>query len=56
MGVRILHIFAPLIRLIPTIQTPMRSFSVKEKTLYTAIALFIYLLCCQIPLYGVLRA
>lgn len=28
----------------------------KEKTLYTAITLFIYLLCCQIPLYGVLRA
>ena len=24
--------------------------------LYTAITLFIYLICCQIPIYGVLRS
>lgn len=56
MGLRILHLFEPIIRIIPNIQNPVRQCSVKEKTLYTAITLFIYLLCCQIPLYGVLRA
>lgn len=56
MGIRVLHLFEPLIRLIPNIRSPMRECSTKEKTLYTAITLFIYLLCCQIPLYGVLRA
>ena len=56
MGLRILHLFEPFMRYIPTIASPTRQYSVKEKTLYTALALFIYLLCCQIPLYGVLRA
>ena len=26
---------------------------VKEKVLWTAITLFVYLVCCQIPLYGI---
>ena len=26
---------------------------IKEKILWTAITLFIYLVCCQIPLYGI---
>jgi protein transport protein SEC61 subunit alpha len=34
----------------------MSFISTREKTVITAITLFIYLLCCQIPLYGVLRA
>lgn len=28
----------------------------KEKIIWTGITLFIYLVCCQIPLYGVNRA
>jgi protein transport protein SEC61 subunit alpha len=34
----------------------MNFISTREKTVITAITLFIYLLCCQIPLYGVLRS
>ncbi len=28
----------------------------RQKTIYTAITLFIYLICCQIPIYGVQRS
>jgi len=34
----------------------MTFISTREKTVFTAVTLFIYLLCCQIPLYGVVRA
>lgn len=34
----------------------MRMINNKEKIFYTAITLFIYLVCCQIPIYGILRS
>ena len=43
-------------RLFPSIDKPTRFVNNKEKVLYTAITLFIYLVCCQIPIYGVLRS
>lgn len=56
MGLRILHLLEPAAKIFPTIQRPQRLINNQEKVLYTAITLFIYLVCCQIPLYGVLRA
>ena len=56
MGLRILHLLEPASKLFPNIEKPMRMISNREKILYTSITLFIYLVCCQIPLYGVLRA
>lgn len=56
MGFRLLRLLAPAVKLFPSIQGPMNYISTREKTVYTAVTLFIYLLCCQIPLYGVLRA
>jgi protein transport protein SEC61 subunit alpha len=29
------------------------AINLKEKTVFTAVALFIYLVCSQIPLYGI---
>lgn len=37
-------------------EKPKRNINNQEKLLYTAITLFIYLVCCQIPIYGVLRS
>lgn len=56
MGLRLLHLIEPISRLFPFVQKPTRAINTKEKLLYTSITLFIYLVCCQIPLYGVLRA
>jgi len=37
----------------PEIEAPLRKVGVKDKIVWTAISLLIYLICCQIPLYGV---
>jgi len=39
--------------ILPEVQSPERKIPFKEKVLWTAITLFIYLVCCQIPLYGI---
>jgi len=38
---------------IPEVQQPEKKVPFKERVLWTAITLFIYLVCCQIPLYGI---
>ena len=56
MGFRLLRLLAPAVKLFPSVQAPLNFISTREKTVFTAVTLFIYLLCCQIPLYGVVRA
>lgn len=56
MGLRILHLVEPFAKVFPTIQKPLRNINNREKILYTSITLFIYLVCCQIPVYGILRS
>jgi len=53
MGFRFLHIVKPFMAILPEVTTPERKIPFKEKVLWTAITLFIYLVCCQIPLYGI---
>jgi len=53
MGVKFLHFVKPLMAVLPEVATPERKVPFKEKVLWTAITLFIYLVCCQIPLYGI---
>merc|ERR1711972_1090678 len=38
---------------LPEAATPDRRIQFKEKILWTAITLFVFLVCCQIPLYGI---
>jgi len=53
MGFRFLYIVKPFMAILPEVTTPERKIPFKEKVLWTAITLFIYLVCCQIPLYGI---
>jgi len=53
MGFRFLQIVKPFMAILPEVQTPDRKIPFKEKVLWTAITLFIFLVCCQIPLYGI---
>jgi protein transport protein SEC61 subunit alpha len=41
---------------LPEVQPPDRRIPFKEKILWTSISLFVYLVCCQIPLYGMIQS
>merc|ERR1712076_125926 len=41
---------------LPEVQSPDRRIPFKEKILWTSITLFVFLVCCQIPLYGIMTS
>jgi len=53
MSFRFLNLVKPFMAVLPEVSAPERKVPFKEKVLWTAITLFIYLVCCQIPLYGI---
>jgi len=54
--VKILEVLRPFVSLIPEVSKPERKIQFKEKVLWTAITLFIFLVCCQIPLFGIMSS
>ena len=50
---RFLHLIRPVMGLLPEVAQPDRKIPFREKLLWTIVTLFIFLVCCQIPLYGV---
>ncbi|MCX8170467.1 MAG: preprotein translocase subunit SecY [Candidatus Bathyarchaeota archaeon] len=52
MAGRFLRVFQPLIRFIPEIKAPERRVSFTEKLVWTSLALLIYFIMSEIPLYG----
>ncbi|MHA1698360.1 MAG: preprotein translocase subunit SecY [Promethearchaeota archaeon] len=50
---RFLRAFKPLVRIMPEVKQPDREVSFKEKLVWTALALVIYLVMGIIPIYGV---
>eukprot|EP00164_Ancoracysta_twista_P001567 GFYU01002053.1.p1 GENE.GFYU01002053.1~~GFYU01002053.1.p1 ORF type:complete len:475 (-),score=183.87 GFYU01002053.1:566-1990(-) len=50
---RFLDIVKPVMCVLPEVAQPERKVQFREKVLWTSITLFIFLVCCQIPLYGV---
>jgi len=55
-GVKFLHLIRPFMVFIPEIQNPERKIQFREKILWTAVTLFIFLVCCQIPLFGIMSS
>ena len=51
-GIRFLTLVKPVLHVLPEVAQPDRKIPFKEKVLWTAITLFIFLVCCQIPIYG----
>lgn len=51
--VRFLHLIRPVMCVLPEVALPDRKIPFREKVLWTVITLFIFLVCCQIPLYGI---
>lgn len=50
---RVLHLVRPFMNILPEVSPPDRKIPFREKVLWTSITLFIFLVCCQIPLYGI---
>ena len=50
---KFLRFFTPFVRVMPEIKQPQREVSFKEKLMWTGLALLIYLIMSNIPLYGV---
>merc|ERR1712070_516083 len=55
-GVRFLQLVRPFMCVLPEVKSPDRKRPFKEKVLWTAISLFVFLVCCQIPLYGIMTS
>jgi protein transport protein SEC61 subunit alpha len=45
---RFLDLVRPVMFLLPEVSAPGRKIPFKERVLWTSIALFIYLVCCQV--------
>lgn len=55
-SLRLIQLVTPVMHLLPEVEPPLRkNLAFREKMLWTAIVLFVYLICCQIPLYGTIR-
>lgn len=52
---RVLDIVKPVKALLPEVEAPLKKQSFSDKLMWTAWTLFIYLICCQIPLYGMVK-
>ena len=51
--VRFLELIEPVMFVMPEVQPPDRPVQFRNKVLWTVVTLFIFLVCCQIPLYGI---
>ncbi|MCC6012991.1 MAG: preprotein translocase subunit SecY [Candidatus Verstraetearchaeota archaeon] len=51
--VRFLDLMEPILRFIPEIPRPQRKLDLKYRLLWTGLVLAIYLVMCEIPLYGI---
>jgi len=50
---RVINLVKPFMCVLPEVASPERRIPFREKVLWTAISLFVFLVCCQIPLYGI---
>jgi len=53
---KVIHFIRPFIPLIPEVEKPHHKIPFREKILWTTCALLIYMVCSNLPLYGVQRA
>eukprot|EP01130_Rhizamoeba_saxonica_P000202 TRINITY_DN10196_c0_g1_i1.p1 TRINITY_DN10196_c0_g1~~TRINITY_DN10196_c0_g1_i1.p1 ORF type:complete len:493 (+),score=104.87 TRINITY_DN10196_c0_g1_i1:44-1480(+) len=52
-GVKVLQLVRPFMGFLPEVEQPDRKVPFRYRVLWTAITLFTFLVCCQIPLYGI---
>jgi len=52
-GVKFLQLIKPFMTVLPEVTQADRKVPFREKVLWTALTLFSFLICCQVPLYGI---
>ena len=52
-AMRPLELCKPFLNILPEVPHAERKIPFKDKGLYTAVALFVFLVCSQLPLYGI---
>ena len=52
---KLIYLVKPVMGWIPEVEQPLKKQMFKEKLMWTGTVLFIYLICCQIPLYGTVK-
>jgi len=55
-GVKVLHMIRPAMCLLPEVEAPDKRIMFREKVLWTSICLFVFLVCSQIPVYGIVTS
>eukprot|EP00930_Biecheleria_cincta_P008511 TRINITY_DN10997_c1_g3_i2.p1 TRINITY_DN10997_c1_g3~~TRINITY_DN10997_c1_g3_i2.p1 ORF type:complete len:457 (+),score=79.97 TRINITY_DN10997_c1_g3_i2:71-1441(+) len=55
-NLRFLNLIKPVMCILPEVEPPDRRIPFKEKILWTSISLFVFLVCCQIPIYGIMTS
>jgi protein transport protein SEC61 subunit alpha len=50
---RFLLLVKPFLGFLPEVATPEKKIKFQDRVLWTALSLFIFLVCCQIPVYGI---
>ena len=56
MAFKFIHLARPFLPLLPSVTHPpstKRAVPIRDRLLYTVLALLLFLVCCQIPLYGI---
>jgi len=51
--VKFLHLIKPIMFLLPEVEASQVKIPFRERAMWTVVTLFIFLICCQIPLYGI---
>ncbi|TRM64982.1 SecY subunit domain-containing protein [Schizophyllum amplum] len=55
-GVRFLYLVRPFLPFLPEVSSPDRKIPFNQKLLWTAVTLLIFLVCSQVPLYGIMSS
>ncbi|CAG9463811.1 unnamed protein product [Pedinophyceae sp. YPF-701] len=53
MSFRVLNLVKPFMSVLPRVEKPDKKVPFKDKLIYTCVALFVFLVCSQLPLYGI---
>mmetsp|Transcript_13835 Transcript_13835/g.30121 ORF Transcript_13835/g.30121 Transcript_13835/m.30121 type:complete len:474 (-) Transcript_13835:180-1601(-) len=53
---KVIHLIRPFVSVVPEVEKPTAAIPFREKILWTTCALLIYMVCSNLPLYGVQRA
>jgi protein transport protein SEC61 subunit alpha len=50
--VKLLELIKPFCGFLPEVAKPARKIQFREKLMWTGLTLFVFLICCQTPLFG----